>query len=107
MKNPSSPKVRVQELNEDLQAAKECAKAARGRENTLKEELDGLNQDLQRSQKTQRRLQAEKEEREQEIHELKQQVKRLSSVLQVSICKERALTHPILVCKKACSLVGL
>ncbi|XP_041794545.1 centrosomal protein of 290 kDa isoform X2 [Chelmon rostratus] len=75
-------KVRVQELNEDLQAAKECAKAARGRENTLKEELDGLNQDLQRSQKTQRRLQAEKEEREQEIHELKQQVKRLSSVLQ-------------------------
>ncbi|XP_076589771.1 centrosomal protein of 290 kDa isoform X8 [Chaetodon auriga] len=75
-------KVRVQELNEELQAAKESAKAARGRENTLKEELDGLNQDLQRSQKTQKRLQAEKEEREQEIQELKQQAKRLSSALQ-------------------------
>ncbi|XP_070829211.1 centrosomal protein of 290 kDa isoform X6 [Chaetodon trifascialis] len=75
-------KVQVQELNEELQAAKESAKAARGRENTLKEELDGLNQDLQRSQKTQKRLQAEKEEREQEIQELKQQVKRLSSALQ-------------------------
>ncbi|XP_045893329.1 centrosomal protein of 290 kDa isoform X2 [Micropterus dolomieu] len=75
-------KVRVQELNEELQAAKESAKAARGRENTLKEEVDGLNQDLQRSQKTLRRLQAEKEEREQEIQELNQQIKRLSSALQ-------------------------
>uniref|UniRef100_A0A8C4HSS8 Centrosomal protein 290 n=1 Tax=Dicentrarchus labrax TaxID=13489 RepID=A0A8C4HSS8_DICLA len=77
-------KVRVQELNEELQAAKESVKAARGRENTLKEEVDSLNQDFQRSQKTQRRLQAEKEEREQEIQELKQQIKRLSSALQVS-----------------------
>lgn len=77
--------MRVQELNEELQAAKESAKAARGRENNLKEEVDGLNQDLQRSQKTLRRLQAEKEEREQEIQELKQQIKRLSSALQVSI----------------------
>ncbi|XP_051237130.1 centrosomal protein of 290 kDa isoform X6 [Dicentrarchus labrax] len=75
-------KVRVQELNEELQAAKESVKAARGRENTLKEEVDSLNQDFQRSQKTQRRLQAEKEEREQEIQELKQQIKRLSSALQ-------------------------
>ena len=85
--NPS-PKVRVQELNEELQAAKDSAKASRGRENSLKEEVDSLNQDLQRSQKTQRRLQAEKEEREQETQELKQQIKRLSSALQVSICKE-------------------
>ncbi|XP_044213452.1 centrosomal protein of 290 kDa isoform X1 [Thunnus albacares] len=75
-------KVRLQDLNEELQVAKDSAKAARGRENTLKEEVDGLNQDLQRSQKTQRRLQAEKEEREQEIQELKQQIKRLSSALQ-------------------------
>ncbi|KAK9516253.1 hypothetical protein VZT92_024194 [Zoarces viviparus] len=75
-------KVQVQNLNEELQAAKDFAKAARGREHTLKEEVDGLNQDLQRSLKNQRRLQAEKEEREQEILELKQQVKRLSSALQ-------------------------
>ncbi|XP_031725741.1 centrosomal protein of 290 kDa isoform X1 [Anarrhichthys ocellatus] len=75
-------KVQVQELNEELQAAKDFAKAARGREHTLKEEVDGLNQDLQRSLKNQRRMQAEKEEREQEIQELKQQVKRLSSALQ-------------------------
>uniref|UniRef100_A0A7N8YCJ4 Centrosomal protein 290 n=1 Tax=Mastacembelus armatus TaxID=205130 RepID=A0A7N8YCJ4_9TELE len=76
-------KVRVQELNEELQAAKESAKAARGRENTLKEEVDSLNRDLQKSQKSLRHLQAEKEEREQEIQELKQQIKRLSSALQV------------------------
>uniref|UniRef100_A0AAQ5X7V3 Centrosomal protein of 290kDa coiled-coil region domain-containing protein n=1 Tax=Amphiprion ocellaris TaxID=80972 RepID=A0AAQ5X7V3_AMPOC len=76
-------KTRVQELNEELQAAKESAKAARGRESKLKEEVDGLNQDIQRCQKTQRRLQAEKEEREQEIQELKQQIKRLTNALQV------------------------
>lgn len=78
-------KVQVQEVNEELQAAKEFAKAARCREKSLKEEVDGLNQDLQKSLKTQRRLQAEKEEKEQEVQELKQQVKRLSSTLQVSI----------------------
>uniref|UniRef100_A0A4W6C3K1 Centrosomal protein 290 n=1 Tax=Lates calcarifer TaxID=8187 RepID=A0A4W6C3K1_LATCA len=77
-------KVRVQELNEELQAAKDSTKAARGRENTLKEEVDGLSQDLQRSHKIQKRLQAEKEEKEQEIQELKQQIKRLSSALQVT-----------------------
>ncbi|GLD61613.1 centrosomal protein of 290 kDa [Lates japonicus] len=75
-------KVRVQELNEELQAAKDSTKAARGRENTLKEEVDGLSQDLQRSHKIQKRLQAEKEEKEQDIQELKQQIKRLSSTLQ-------------------------
>ncbi|KAM8891644.1 centrosomal protein of 290 kDa isoform 4-T5 [Spinachia spinachia] len=75
-------KVQVQEVNEELQAAKDFAKAARCREKSLKEEVDGLNQDLQRSLKTQRRLQAEKEEKEQEVQELKQQVKRLSSGLQ-------------------------
>uniref|UniRef100_A0A8D2ZEC6 Centrosomal protein 290 n=1 Tax=Scophthalmus maximus TaxID=52904 RepID=A0A8D2ZEC6_SCOMX len=80
-------KGRVQELSEELQAAKESAKAARGRENTLKEEVDCLSQDLQRSHKTQRRLQAEREEREQEVQELKQQTKRLSSALQVSVSK--------------------
>ncbi|XP_047453356.1 centrosomal protein of 290 kDa isoform X3 [Mugil cephalus] len=75
-------KARVEELNEELQAAKESAKAAKGRENTLKEEVDGLNQDIQRCQKTQRRLLAEREERDQEILELKQQIKRLTSALQ-------------------------
>lgn len=89
--NPSSPKVQVQELNEELQAAKDSTKAARGRENTLKEEVDGLSQDLQRSHKIQKRLQAEKEEKEQEIQELKQQIKRLSSALQVSISKKCCL----------------
>uniref|UniRef100_A0A8D3DT27 Centrosomal protein 290 n=1 Tax=Scophthalmus maximus TaxID=52904 RepID=A0A8D3DT27_SCOMX len=82
-------KGRVQELSEELQAAKESAKAARGRENTLKEEVDCLSQDLQRSHKTQRRLQAEREEREQEVQELKQQTKRLSSALQVSVSKTK------------------
>ncbi|KAM7415149.1 hypothetical protein PAMA_019800 [Pampus argenteus] len=75
-------KVRLQELNEELQVAKDSGKASRGRENTLKEEVDVLNQDLQRSQKTQRRLQAQIDEKEQEIQELRQQVRRLSSALQ-------------------------
>lgn len=75
--------MRVQELNEELQAAKESAKAAKGQESSLKEEVNGLNQDLQRSHRAQRRLQGEKEAREQEIQELKQQIKRLSSALQV------------------------
>ena len=79
-------KAQVQELNEELQTAKESAKTARSRENVLKEEVEGLNQEIQRCQKTQRRLQAEKEEREQEIQELKQQVKRLTSAMQVRIC---------------------
>ncbi|KAI4825110.1 hypothetical protein KUCAC02_020808, partial [Chaenocephalus aceratus] len=43
-------KVRVQELNEELQSAKDSARAARGRESSLREEVDGLTQDLQRSQ---------------------------------------------------------
>ncbi|XP_026030789.1 centrosomal protein of 290 kDa isoform X9 [Astatotilapia calliptera] len=75
-------KVRMQELSEELQAAKESAKSARGRESSLKEEVDRLNQDIQKAQKTQRRLQAEKEAQEQEIEELKQQIKRLTSALQ-------------------------
>nr|XP_020449102.1 centrosomal protein of 290 kDa isoform X2 [Monopterus albus] len=75
-------KVRVQGLNEELQAAKDSVRAARGRENTLKEEVDSLKQELQRTEKALKRLQAEKEDREHEIQELKQQTKRLSSALQ-------------------------
>ncbi|XP_065812706.1 centrosomal protein of 290 kDa [Labrus bergylta] len=75
-------KVKVQELNEELQAAKESVRTARGRENTLKEQVDSLNHDLQRTQKTLKRVQAEKEENEHEIQELKRQIKRLSNALQ-------------------------
>lgn len=83
----------MQELNEELQAAKESTKAAKGREDILREEIGDLNQDLQRNQKTQRRLQADKEEREHEIQELKQQIKRLSSALQVGVCEEFGTVH--------------
>uniref|UniRef100_A0A665VRH7 Centrosomal protein 290 n=1 Tax=Echeneis naucrates TaxID=173247 RepID=A0A665VRH7_ECHNA len=76
-------KGRLQELNEELQSAKESVKTARGRENSLREEVDCLSQELQKSHKTQKRLQTEKEEREQEIQELKQKIKRLSTALQV------------------------
>nr|XP_010765159.1 PREDICTED: centrosomal protein of 290 kDa-like [Notothenia coriiceps] len=78
-----SRSVRVQELNEELQSAKDSARAARGRENSLREEVDGLTQDLQRSVKAQRRMQAEREEQEQEVQELKQKAKRFSSALQL------------------------
>ncbi|KAF7656056.1 hypothetical protein LDENG_00046760 [Lucifuga dentata] len=81
-KHTKDLKVRMQELVEELQAAKESTKAARGRENALKEEVETLKQDVQRSQNSQKRLQAEREEREQQIQELKQQVKRLSNALQ-------------------------
>ncbi|KAJ8002717.1 hypothetical protein DPEC_G00161840 [Dallia pectoralis] len=82
-KHTKDLKARVQELNDNLQGAKESLKAGRGRENTLKEEVEGLNRDLQNSIKTQKKLQREKEERDQEIQELKQRIKRLNSGLQV------------------------
>uniref|UniRef100_A0A674EP15 Centrosomal protein 290 n=1 Tax=Salmo trutta TaxID=8032 RepID=A0A674EP15_SALTR len=72
----------LKELNEELQGAKEAVKAGRGRENTLKVEVEGLNKDLQKSLKTQSKLQGEKEERDEEIQELKQRIKRLNSGLQ-------------------------
>ncbi|XP_074532941.1 centrosomal protein of 290 kDa [Halichoeres trimaculatus] len=81
-KHTKDLKMRVQELSEELQSAKESVKAARGRESGLKEEVDNLNHDLQKSQTSLRRLQAEKEENEREIQELRQQIKRLSSALQ-------------------------
>uniref|UniRef100_A0A8C7QS11 Centrosomal protein 290 n=1 Tax=Oncorhynchus mykiss TaxID=8022 RepID=A0A8C7QS11_ONCMY len=74
----------LKELNEELQGAKEAVKAGRGRENSLKEEVEGLNKDLQKSLKTHSKLQGEKEERDEEIQELKQRIKRLNSGLQVS-----------------------
>ncbi|XP_056272898.1 centrosomal protein of 290 kDa isoform X4 [Pseudoliparis swirei] len=75
-------KLRVQELSEELQAAKEFPRAARGRESALKEEAQRLDQELQSSLKAQRRLQAEREEAQQEVRELRQQVQRLSGALQ-------------------------
>uniref|UniRef100_A0A674EQ42 Centrosomal protein 290 n=1 Tax=Salmo trutta TaxID=8032 RepID=A0A674EQ42_SALTR len=81
-KHTKDLKARVQELNEELQGAKEAVKAGRGRENTLKVEVEGLNKDLQKSLKTQSKLQGEKEERDEEIQELKQRIKRLNSGLQ-------------------------
>ncbi|KAL0968641.1 hypothetical protein UPYG_G00269530 [Umbra pygmaea] len=81
-KHTKDLKARVLELSEELQGSKEAVKAGRGRENGLKEEVDGLNQDLQKSMKTQKKLQAEKEERDEEIQELKQRIKRLNSGLQ-------------------------
>lgn len=89
-------KAKVQELSEDLQAAKESAKTSRGHESVLRKEVDSLNQDLQRCHKAQRRAQVEKEECEKEVHILKQQNKRLSAALQVSVWEE---------CCKSSSLV--
>ncbi|CAN9498923.1 unnamed protein product [Ophioblennius macclurei] len=75
-------KARIQELNEELQAAKDSARVPRGRETSLREEVDGLKEDLSRSQKAQKRLQAQKEEQEQEIQRLEQKVRRLTNALQ-------------------------
>ncbi|KAM6973340.1 centrosomal protein of 290 kDa [Aplochiton taeniatus] len=81
-KHTKSLKAKVQELSDDLQVAKDSAKAARGRENALKDEVEGLNRSLQQSLKANSRLQSEKEETEQETQELKQRIKRLTSSLQ-------------------------
>ncbi|XP_013873072.1 centrosomal protein of 290 kDa [Austrofundulus limnaeus] len=75
-------KAKIQELNKELQAAKETAKTSRTQENNLKEEVERLNQDIETYLKTQKQLKAENEELEQEILELKQQAKRLSSTVQ-------------------------
>lgn len=74
----------MQELSDDLQAAQESSRAARGQESSLKEEVNRLNQELQKSQRLQRRLQSEKEAQEQDIQELQKQIKRLRGALQVS-----------------------
>ncbi|XP_028813542.1 centrosomal protein of 290 kDa isoform X9 [Denticeps clupeoides] len=73
---------RVQELNDELQSAKESVHAVRSKESSLKEELEGLHKELQRSQKAQNRLQSEKERLKEEVEELRQRIKRLSSSLQ-------------------------
>lgn len=74
----------MQELNDDLQAAQESARAARSQESSLKGEVNRLNQELQKSQRLQRRLQSEKEAQEKDIQELQKQIRRLRGALQVS-----------------------
>ncbi|KAG1939138.1 centrosomal protein of 290 kDa [Pimephales promelas] len=72
----------VRDLNEELQLAKDGVRAAKARENSLKEELENLNMDLQRSQKSHNKLQSEKEALEDQLNEQKKKVQRLSSGLQ-------------------------
>uniref|UniRef100_A0A9J7Y351 Centrosomal protein 290 n=1 Tax=Cyprinus carpio carpio TaxID=630221 RepID=A0A9J7Y351_CYPCA len=60
----------TKELRE-LQLAKDGVRAAKARENSLREELENLNKDLQRSQKSHNKLQSEKETLEDQLSELK------------------------------------
>lgn len=85
----------MQDLSEELQTAQESAKAARGQERSLKEEVSRLTTDLQISQKTHRRLQADREEMEKEIQELKQQNSRFKGALQVRVKTHAALMKGI------------
>lgn len=73
----------MKDLNEELQLAKDGVRAAKARENSLREELESLNKDLQRSHKSHNKLQGEKESLEDQLNELKKKVQRLSSGLQV------------------------
>lgn len=73
----------VRDLNEELQLSKDGVRAAKARENSLREELENLNKDLQRSQKSHHKLQSEKEALEDQLNEQKRKVQRLSSGLQV------------------------
>ncbi|XP_077568457.1 centrosomal protein of 290 kDa-like isoform X2 [Stigmatopora nigra] len=78
-KHTKDLKAKVQELNDELQAAKESARKG---ENIHRKELDSLKQELDKSQSHLKSLQAKKEGGEQEIEELQKQVKRLSSCIQ-------------------------
>ncbi|XP_057693788.1 centrosomal protein of 290 kDa isoform X2 [Corythoichthys intestinalis] len=78
-KHTKDLKDQVQELNNELQAAKESARRS---ESILRKEVDSLNQELQKNQNHQKSLQAKKEAGEQEIQELQKQVKRLNSCIQ-------------------------
>lgn len=73
----------MRDLNEELQLAKDGVRAAKARENSLKEELENLNMDFQRSQKSHNKLHSEKEALEDQLNEQKKKVQRLSSGLQV------------------------
>lgn len=75
----------VKDLNEELLLAKDGVRAAKARENSLREELETLSKDLQRSQKSHNKLQNEKETLEDQLDELKKKVQRLSSGLQVRL----------------------
>ncbi|XP_067235777.1 centrosomal protein of 290 kDa isoform X1 [Chanodichthys erythropterus] len=75
----------VRDLNEELQLAKDGVRAAKARENSLREELENLNKDLQRSQKSHHKLQSEKEALEDQLNEQKRKVQRLSSGLQAQV----------------------
>lgn len=85
----------MQDLSEELESARESAKAARSQERSLQEEVCRLSSDLQMCKKTHRRLQAEREEREKEVQELKQQNSRFKGALQVRGATKR---------KEACSI---
>lgn len=75
----------VKDLNDELLLAKDGVRAAKARENSLREELETLSKDLQRSQKSHNKLQSEKETLEDQLDELKKKVQRLSSGLQVRL----------------------
>ncbi|XP_048015309.1 centrosomal protein of 290 kDa isoform X2 [Megalobrama amblycephala] len=75
----------VRDLNEELQLAKDGVRAAKARENSLREELENLNKDLQRSQKSHHKLHSEKEALEDQLNEQKRKVQRLSSGLQAQV----------------------
>ncbi|KAI1888582.1 hypothetical protein AGOR_G00186650 [Albula goreensis] len=81
-KHTKDLRVRLQELSEELQVARDGLRAGKSRESLLRDEAEGLARDLQRSHKAHAKLQREKEERDGEVDELKKRVKRLTSGLQ-------------------------
>ncbi|KAJ8395713.1 hypothetical protein AAFF_G00029500 [Aldrovandia affinis] len=91
-KHTKDLRARVQELNEELQVAKDNLRSARSKESLLRDETEGLSRELQRSHKTQAKLQKEKEEKEEEVEELKKRVKRLTSGLQSKAEAEKGLS---------------
>lgn len=81
-KHTKELRARVEELTEQLAAAKDNMKSRKTKEAATSAEVESLNGELHKKQRALNKLQAEKEELEKENGELKKKIKRLSSSLQ-------------------------
>ncbi|XP_078273319.1 centrosomal protein of 290 kDa isoform X2 [Rhinoraja longicauda] len=81
-KHTKELRARVEELMEQLGAAKDNMKSRKTKEVATSAEVESLNGELHKKQRVLNKLQAEKEELEKENGELKKRIKRLSSSLQ-------------------------
>ncbi|XP_048463896.1 centrosomal protein of 290 kDa [Rhincodon typus] len=76
-------RARIEDLTDQLAAAKDSVKACKSKELATAAEIENLNGELQKKQRVQNKLQAEKDELMKENEELKKKIKRLCNSLQM------------------------